>query len=525
MHKAIIGLTILSVLGVAACHGPDKTASAHSAVPTNAVAGQITSVPCVYKQGDKEYAARCGFIYVPENRAKARSRLIALPYQRVLAQTKTPAEPLFALGGGPGQSNMRFSLPVGWFIGQRDVVLVGYRGIDGTVQLVCPEADAVLKRGGALLGSQAITDMGESYHRCATHFADAGVDLAGYSVLEVVDDLDAIRQALGYDRIDLNSISYGTRLALIYGWRYPRRVSRSAMLNVNPPGRFWLDPVLFDRQLRRYAELCASNAYCASRTKDLAADMTRALANMPKRWLGVPVDRDVVLIGTFLALYSTDGAASTFDMWIAAANGDYSGMALVTATYAMMLPSEMYSGDYAAKGLSADFEPNKDYTSDLAPGRTLIGSPLNVIGSAGVKAWPEHKIPTEYRVARPSDVQTLMLSGTLDVADPAENARNELLPLMKNARQVTLAEFAHAGDLMYYQADATRRVLTTFYNTGRVDASGFHYRPVNFDPGWKSFPTIAKALVAAALLAAGMAVSLLVWLLRRRPKYPRARAR
>jgi len=465
-----------------------------------------------------EYAARCGFIYVPENRLKAGSRLIALPYQRILAQTKNPAEPLFALAGGPGQSNMRLSYPLSWFIAERDIVLVGYRGIDGTVQLVCPEVDAILKRGGALLGSQAIVDMSNAYRQCATHLTEAGVDLGGYSVLEVVDDLDAVRQALGYDRIDLNSISYGTRLALIYGWRYPERVSRSAMLNVNPPGRFWLDPVLLDKQLRRYAALCASDTYCASRTKNLTADIKRALDNMPKRWLGFPISRDVVLLSTFMALYSTDGAAGVFDMWIAAANGDYSGMALVTATYAMMLPSEMFSGDYAAKGFSADFDPNKDYASDLAPGRTLIGSPLNAIASAGVKAWPEHKIPSEYRKARPSEVETIMLSGSLDVADPAENARNELLPLMKNAKQVTLAEFSHAGDLMYYQPEATHRLLATFYRTGRVDASWYQHRQVNFDPGWMSFPFIAKALVAVALLIIVTMISLLTWVFRRRRK-------
>jgi pimeloyl-ACP methyl ester carboxylesterase len=517
MQKAVIGLTILSVVSLTCCKGPEK-APAVPPVPKHAVAGQITSTPCVYKQRDAEYPAQCGFIFVPENRLKPGSRLIALPYQRILAQTKHPAEPLFILNGGPGASNMHATYPLAWFIRERDVVLTGYRGIDGSVQLACPQVDAVLKRGGALLGGEAIADMGKAYRDCAAKLTKAGIDLAGYSVLEVVDDVEAIRQAFGYQRIDLNGISYGTRLALIYGWRYPQRVFRSALLNVNPPGRFWLDPVLLDRQLRRYSQLCAGDAYCSSRTKDLAADMKRALDNMPKRWLGIPVSRDVVLLGTFMALYSTDGAAAAFDMWIAAAKGDYSGMALLTAAYATLLPSEMFAGDTAAKGFSADFDAKTDYAADLAPGRTLIGLPLNVIAAAAVKSWPEHKIPAEFRMAQPSAVETLMLSGTLDVADPAENARNELLPLMPNAKQVTLAEFSHFGDLMNYQPEAMRHLLTTFYRTGKVDGARFTYRPVNFDPGWKSFPFLAKALLGAALLIAGAATGLLVWLFRRRRK-------
>jgi len=47
------------------------------------------------------------------------------------------------------------------------------------------------------------------------------VDLAGYTPVEVVDDVEAARLALGYEKINLFSISYGTRLAMIYAWRYP----------------------------------------------------------------------------------------------------------------------------------------------------------------------------------------------------------------------------------------------------------------------------------------------------------------
>lgn len=507
-----IGITLLSLLSSALCAG---CAEKHPpAPPKDAIAGRITSQPCIYKSGGSEYAARCGIIYVPENRSRPGSRLIALPYQRILAQTDKPAEPLFALGGGPGASNMRFSLPASWFIAGRDIVLVGYRGVDGTVQLRCPDADAFLKAGGALMDRQAIAKLGDAYRACAAHHVNAGVDLAGYTVVEVADDLEAVRRALGYQRIDLNSISYGTRLAMIYGWRYPDRVRRSAMLNVNPPGRFWLDPKLFDAQLRRYSALCAADTYCASRTKDLRSDIKRALDHMPQNWLGFPVSRDVVLVGTFMALYSTDGAAATFDMWIAAANGDYSGMALLTAVYPMLLPSEMYAGDYAAKG-STDFDLRTDYTRDVTPGRTLMGSPLNLIACGALQGWPIVK--TGYAEAPPSEIETLMLSGTLDVADPAENARNALLPKMKNARQVVLAEFSHSGDLMYAQPEATRHLLTTFYDSGRVDASWYKHRPVNFNPGWKSFPLIAKSLMAVALLVAVALSWLAFWLFRRKP--------
>jgi len=57
-----------------------------------------------------------------------------------------------------------------------------------------------------------------------------------------VDDFEAVRKALDYDRIDLLSESVGTRTAMIYAWRYPESIHRSVMMSVNPPGHFLWDP-------------------------------------------------------------------------------------------------------------------------------------------------------------------------------------------------------------------------------------------------------------------------------------------
>ena len=51
-----------------------------------------------------------------------------------------------------------------------------------------------------------------AYKDCAERLQNAGVDLAGYTLPERVDDLDEVRQALGYERVDLLSESAGTRL-------------------------------------------------------------------------------------------------------------------------------------------------------------------------------------------------------------------------------------------------------------------------------------------------------------------------
>jgi hypothetical protein len=130
------------------------------------------------------------------------------------------------------------------------------------------------------------------------------------------------------------------------------------------------------------------------------------------------------------------------------------------------------------------------------------------MGWAAAAGWPANKIPDEYRAVQPSSIETLMLSGTLDVSTPAQNARDQLLPLLENGEQVILAEFGHTGDLYYLQREATRHLLTTFFATGEVDASLYEPNTVNFKPKW-GFPLVAKLVVGGAVLAIIFAVVLL----------------
>ena len=509
---------LVAMLVMTSCSSPEKIMP-RPQLAADAAVGDFEVVPCVHIARDIEYAAECGTLIVPENRYDESSRLIALPVKRIRASGTSPLEPIFYLTGGPGQSNMDYSR-VEWFHENHDIVLVGYRGVDGTVVLNCPEVTEAMGSGLPFLSREGMTAQGEAYGACAERLTAEGVDLDGYTVLEVVDDVEAARRALGYERINLESGSYGTRLALIYSWRYPDKVHRNAMVAVNPPGRFWWDGKILEEQLLRYAALCREDDYCSARTDDLAASIQKALDNMPERWLLFSVDRDAVLFATFMGLYSTDGAASTLDIWLAAADGDYSGMALVSAAFKFMLPSDFVWGDSISKATSTDydFDRTKDYVAEVTPDPYLLGSPGSSMGWAAVDYWPVNKIPDQYRRAQPSMVETLMLSGTLDVSTPARNAREQLLPVMDNAEQVVLPNFAHTGDLYYLQREATRHLLTTFLATGNVDASRYKPGRVNFEPDW-GFPLIAKILSGATVLLPILAfilIRLMVRQIRRR---------
>ena len=508
------GLVVAMVL--AACGGEEPRME----VPPGARLGDLALEPCTYEARGVEYEAECGTFVVAENRAAPDSRLLALPVRRVLATRPDPAPPIFWLAGGPGQSNMRFTRVLG-LIENHDVVMVGYRGVDGSAVLQCPEFEAVLgDPPDDMLGEATLEAFAAANAACAERLHAEGVDTDGYTLIDVVDDMEEARVALGYERMNLLSQSYGTRLALIHAWRYPDSVYRSAMIAVNPPGHFVWYPDVIDDQIRHYSRLCAQDAGCAARTDNLAEAMRRVSHDMPTRWLVFPIKRGNVLAATFGMLYHTTSAPMVFDAWLAAAEGDASGLAMMSLAADFMMTAGMVWGEATAKVTSSDYlyDPDRDFMAEMNPPGSIIGSPTSLMGWVGAKGWPAKVIPGEYRTVQASDVPMLLISGNIDFSTPARFARDELLPHLSNGRQVLLSEFGHTGDVWTLQLDATRHLLVTFFATGEADSTLYTYHPMSFEVQ-RGMPTMAKlgvAMLVAGVLLLAAVIWLVVWLVRRR---------
>jgi len=487
-------------------------------VPAGAQAGDLIGMePCTYEARKVKYQAECGTLIVPENRSNPDSRLIALPVRRILSLSETPAEPIFWFAGGPGSTNMSFSHLAG-LIDNHDIVMVGYRGVDGSSVLDCPEAIQAAKgTTGDLLSEESIRNIASAFKRCFTRLEEEGIDLAGYTILEVIADNEAARKALGYPRINLLSGSYGTRVAQIYSWLNPTVIWRSAMISVNPPGHMVWEPDVLDDQIRYDAQLCAQDSQCSARTTDLAKTMQVVAHNMPKRWLFFPIDPGKARFITHFLLWHRGTAATAYDIYLAAEKGDPSGLALLTMMYDFMIPSMSVWGDLALKAASADYNPGRDYLTDMHPPDSILGAPMSEFawGSVDVMGWPFMSIPEKYRQVRPSNVETLLISGNIDATTPAQWATDELLPSLSNGRQVILSEFGHTDDIWGLQPEATRHLLTTFYDTGLVDESLFTYQPMDFNVGLMSFPRLAKVMVAALFVVPALLFILVRAIVRR----------
>ncbi|MBN2532586.1 MAG: hypothetical protein JXB88_06815 [Spirochaetales bacterium] len=254
--------------------------------------------------------------------------------------------------------------------------------------------------------------------------------------------------------------------------------------------------------------------------------MKEVLETLPKDWFFIHIHPDKIKCICFFCLYhrgnAIPNAPQMFDAFVAAENGDYSGLALMSFFFDMMIPGSMVWGDSILKAAPADFDPERDYVKDMNPPGSILGSPFSTLlwGSAQMAETVFPVIPEEYRTLQESDISTLMISGSVDFSTPAENA-TQILPYLKNGRQVILSEFGHTKDLWSLQPEALKHLMLTFYNTGIVDDSLFHYEPVNFTPGI-SFQTMAYTGIGIVtggviLLITGIAISL-YFIFKRRKK-------
>jgi pimeloyl-ACP methyl ester carboxylesterase len=511
-------LTGLTYLGVSSSSPP--------LVPQGAHAGQLTMHSCTYPTENGGYRADCGTLVVPENRADPRSRLIALPVTRVLARPSHPLAPVFRLQGGPGVTNMTFP-DASRLAAQHDVVMVGYRGVDGSSVLNCPEVTTALEKSADFLDKASLSAYSQAFASCGQRLERDGVDLAGYTLAEQADDIDAARAALGYQRIDLLSESAGTRLAMIYAWRYPNNVDRSAMISVNLPGNFLYSGAEIDQGIEQYSALCAQDPACRARTANLAASMQHTAANTPSRWHFLPIKPGNVLVGTFLGLTdeTSEGASGplsgpmTLNSWISAAHGDPSGLWLLSEMAGLILPSSFAWGEFASIGL-ADAQPAARYFSSGTGGGSIIGNPFTQFlwGAGGLADWPANPGENQYASVQNSNVPTLLIGGTLDFQTPAQNATKELLPHLPNGHQVILSGLGHSEDFWAYEPSASTQLLTTFFNTGQVDTSRYTPNKVSFTTS-STQTAIAKDILGALIGLVVLAALSLLWVARRVRKH------
>lgn len=213
-----------------------------------------------------EVAAECGTLSVPEDRTSGTGRTIELQVAVVPAIGERSApDPVFFLSGGPGGAAIEDApgaLNALRLANQdRDIVFVDQRGTGGSNELKCPYS--------------ALASGEDDVDELAACLAELPDDPAAYTTAWAMDDLDGVREALGYHTINLYGGSYGATAAQIYVQRYPQRVRTMTLIAGTP-----VDVPLFEwwprssqQALDRVFARCAADPRCRAAYPDPQADL------------------------------------------------------------------------------------------------------------------------------------------------------------------------------------------------------------------------------------------------------------
>lgn len=443
---------------------------------TSAQAPRLTLSPCRVERLDAD--ARCGHYEVFENRTAQKGRKLSLNVVLLPAfvQPASP-DPVFLLAGGPGQSIVQAAPQLGFTARlrrQRDVVLVDQRGTGGSNALACED-------DGGERPDVPLFDDAQGRERLRDCLAHLPGDPRFYTTDLAMADLDDVRDALGYERINLWGGSYGTRAALVYMKMYPRRV-RAAVLDSVAPYENRL-PLYMARDAERALSLlladCAASPDCAAAFPDLTSRLDRLaqrLATAPARVrlhhpitgrdVEARIDAETFLAVIRLGLYSSDVAALIPFVVARAEAGDFAPFAALAEQGSAKDLTKVVSLGLFYSVVCAEDVPFIRAGELEATSRFAAQSKRMVDTCA---FWPHGAIPADLRAPVASDAPTLLLAGALDPVTPPQWAEKAAEALHRS-RVVVVPGVAH----IVSSSGCVPRLVETFLDKAdprAIDAS------------------------------------------------------
>ena len=420
-------------------------------------------------------AARCGTLEVPEDPSRPAGRRIALRIAVITADApEARPDPVFVLAGGPGQAITEVYPQIAPAFERlnrdRDVVLVDQRGTGGSGRLACP----ALEQPAGELSRPAEGDAAAAA-ACA---ASLQADLAQYGTASFVRDLEAVRAALGYEKVNAIGFSYGTRAALAWARAQPDRLRTLVLDGVAPfemavGSDFDVDA---ERALGLLFRRCEGDPACRASYPTLEADFRALLARLERRpervrvrhpLTGEPleatVDGDAVRQVVLGFLYQPETAALLPALLRQARDGDLAPL----ATQGILGATDIRAGLSRALQLSVlCAEDVPVYPPPSAPARpTFLGSATRDAFRRLCAAWPGGAPDPSFRRPATLDVPALLLSGDADPVTPPRWAEAAARSLPR-ARHLPVPGLGHG----VLARGCVPRIVTEFVKQGAAEA-------------------------------------------------------
>lgn len=451
----LLPATLATTLLLAGCNNPPPaTDRATTDTPATRHFGTIAFEPCSLPgiTGGQSTQAQCATLQVPENPAASDSRKIGLNIAWLpVAKGDGTGDPVFFLAGGPGQAATEHAATVDAALRevrkQRDVILVDQRGTGKSNPLTCLDA------GGTELPSDGLdaTDpqaLAGYARQCAQSLAGKA-DPRFYTTTEAVQDLEAVRAALGVAAVNLVGVSYGTRVAQQYAGRYPQHTRAIVLDGVVPNdlvvgGEF---AHTFENALALQTAQCRRLPACRQR---FGTDMRAQLRNVMAKLKAAPVEvdyrdpgtgeskRDTLTADTvtglaFMFSYAPQSAALLPLVIDEADQGRYGPLMSLAQLMTQSVGSQMSRGMQWSVVCAEDADRSRD---DASAADTVLGAQVARMFFAACPAWPTGKRPANFNAPLKSSLPTLLLSGEFDPVTPPRYGERVLAGLGQGRHQV-----------------------------------------------------------------------------------------
>ena len=199
--------------------------------------------------------ATCGTVDVPLDRAQPAAGTIPIYfelYQRSGSSGPSPVAIVPSIGG-PGVSDTAFRLV--WLsifaplLDRRDLLVIDDRGTGRSEAIDCPALQHL------------VGELVSAVRACG---AQLGATSSRYGSGDVADDVDAVRAALGIDKIDYYGGSFGAHNVRAYAYRYPDHLDAAVLDSpwLSPDYTFQASNARFYAQVQ--ATVCRRSPSCIS---------------------------------------------------------------------------------------------------------------------------------------------------------------------------------------------------------------------------------------------------------------------
>jgi len=391
----------------------------------------------------------CGHLPVPLSPADLASKL-DIHFSIIPAiKDSYPDEAVLVIAGGPGQSAIAnghyFSRLLSAVRQQRDILIIDQRGTGQSSLLQCEVAAGA----DPLMMLDTGVDIKAQTQACKDTL---NTDLNHFTSAAALQDFEAVRKHLGYKKLHLLGVSYGTRMVQLYMKHYPEAVASATMDGVVPMSQNVIAVGnSVSRALALLFEQCEQQPQCEEQYPNLRDDYHKLDASLAQTLIQ-SVKHPVSAQGSTLRLNR-----SKFNSILRFAL--YSPQTRVLLPYAIeqlslgdsqpalgLMSLGLQANDLAL-GMHAAIVCAEDWPRLTAGDRAKISSsPTGREMIAGLDIacpiWGLQAVQQEFSAAIRSDIPTLLLSGYYDPATPP--AWGEMVAKnLSNARHITAPYATH----------------------------------------------------------------------------------